>query len=235
MSSVGAAENASGDSLKPMTATRRGRTEAAVGAVGVVVLVSATPGWPAWASYVLVWTVLLAAITVALFRRPRLGPGTNRVWPIRFTFTWMDVLVGAFVGLLLRAVIIVVELTTFGYVSSSSSMFAVPHDLLWIATAVIAPAVVAPVVEELFFRGLVLPAIGINWIGIVASSIIFSAVHLAHGFNLLTAVSTLIVGIVLGLLAVRTGRLGAGITAHIVYNASLIAVSELGGLVSING
>ena len=203
--------------------------------MAVVLLIAITPAWPAWAGYLLVWAVLLGAVAAAVSRRPPSGGIADPSESIRFGLTWMDVVLGAFVGLLLRMALIVTELFTVGYVSSSSSVFAVPHDFLWIATAVIAPAFVAPVVEELFFRGLVLPAIGVNWIGIVASAIIFSAVHLAYGFNLLTAISTFVVGVVLGVLAARTGRLGASITAHVVYNASLIAVSELGGLGSING
>jgi len=147
----------------------------------------------------------------------------------------MDVLVGAFIGLLLRTVIIVIELFSVGFVTSSSSMFRVDHDLLWIATAIIAPVLVAPIVEELFFRGLVLPAIGRNWIGIVGSAVIFSAVHLVTGFHPITAVSTFIVGVAFGILAVRTGRLGASITAHMVYNGSLIAMSELGGMAAFSG
>jgi membrane protease YdiL (CAAX protease family) len=120
---------------------------------------------------------------------------------------------------------IVVKLFSVGHVTSSSSM-------LWSTTTCCGwpPAMLAPVVEELFFRGLVLPAIGTNWIGIVGSAIIFSAMHLVNGFELLTAVSTFIVGIVLAVLAVRTKRLGAGIVAHIVYNATLIAMSEFPGM-----
>jgi len=216
-----------------MTATGWGRTEAAAGAIAAVVVISLTPGLPAWAAYLVLWMVLLAAVAVAAFRRRRttvgLPPG------IRLRITWMDVLVGAFVGLLLRCVMMAVELLTVGHLTSSSSMFQVDHNLLWVFVAIIAPAVIAPIVEELFFRGLVLPAIGLNWIGIVGSAVIFSAVHLVYGFNLLTAVSTFIVGIVLGVLAVRTRRLGASITAHIVYNASLIALSELGGFAPVSG
>jgi len=213
-----------------MTATRWGRTEAAVGAIGAVVVIASTPTLPMWAEYLAVWTVLVSAVLVAAVRgRSNLdADGASKVRLLRFT--WMDLLVGAFVGLLLRALMMVIEIVSVGKVSSSSSLFDVDHDALWFATAIVAPAILAPFVEELFFRGLVLSAIGNNWIGIFGSAIIFSAVHLTYGFNLLTAVSTFIVGLALGALAVRTKRLGASITAHIVYNASLIAMSELGGI-----
>jgi membrane protease YdiL (CAAX protease family) len=213
-----------------MTAGRWGRVEAAIGAVVAVMVIAAAPGLPPWAGYLVFWVPLLGAVAVAAHRRQSRAASAELTTRIPFRFTWMDVLVGAFVGLLLRCVMIAIELFSVGHVTSSSSMFVVDHDLLWLATAIIAPAIIAPVVEELFFRGLVLPAIGTNWIGIVGSAIIFSAVHLVNGLHLLSAVSTFIVGIVLAVLAVRTKRLGAGIVAHIVYNATLIAMSEFAGM-----
>jgi len=217
-----------------MTAPRWGRIEAALGSIVAVLLIAATFGLPTWAGYLLLWAPLLAAVLVAAYRRPATGDD-DAAMRIRFRITWMDVLVGAFVGLALRAVIMIVELLSVGHLTSSSSLFLVDHNLVWLATAVIAPVIIAPVVEELFFRGLVLPAIGTNWIGIMGSAVIFSAVHLVTGFHLLTAVSTFIVGLALGFLAVRTKRLGASITAHIVYNATLVAMSELGGMGAIGG
>jgi membrane protease YdiL (CAAX protease family) len=213
----------------------RGRREAATGAIVAVVLIALTPGIPTWAGYLLLWAPLVAAVVVAAARRRSARDGDGSTDLIRFGITWMDVLVGAFIGLLLRTVIIVIELFSVGYVTSSSSMFQVDHDVLWFATAIIAPVLLAPIVEELFFRGLVLPAIGTNWIGIVGSAVIFSAVHLVTGFHPITAVSTFIVGVAFGILAVRTGRLGASITAHMVYNGSLIAMSELGGMAAFSG
>ena len=218
-----------------MIAPGRGRLEAACGAIAAVLLIAVIPGLPVWAGYLMLWVPLVAAVGVATQRS---GPAIDlddSALRIRFRITWMDVLVGAFIGLLLRTVIIVIELFSVGFVTSSSSMFRVDHDLLWIATAIIAPVLVAPIVEELFFRGLVLPAIGRNWIGIVGSAVIFSAVHLVTGFHPITAVSTFIVGVAFGILAVRTGRLGASITAHMVYNGSLIAMSELGGMAAFSG
>jgi membrane protease YdiL (CAAX protease family) len=210
-----------------------GRTEAAVGAVAAVLLIGMTSGLPVWASYLVFWLPLLAAVIVAEYRRRTDANSSHSVIRIRLQITWMDVLVGAFIGLLLRCVMMAIELSSVGHLTSSASVFVVDHNLLWFATAIVAPALIAPIVEELFFRGLVLPAIGVNWIGILGSAIIFSAVHLVNGFHPITAVSTLLVGIVFGVLAVRTRRLGASIAAHIIYNASLIAMSELGGLASI--
>lgn len=215
--------------MKLMPAQPTGRVEAAAGAVVAVALIAILPGLPTLEAYLVLWTPLVLAVLIAGYRRSGLRQKTDDPSAgIRFRITWMDVLVGAFLGLLLRAVIMALELLSVGYVSSSSTMFKTDYDLLWVASAIIAPAIIAPVVEELFFRGLVLPAIGINWIGVVGSAVIFSLFHLVTGFNPLTAASTFVVGIVLGYVAMRTGRLGASIVAHIVFNASLIAMSELG-------
>jgi membrane protease YdiL (CAAX protease family) len=217
-----------------MSAPRGGRVEAAAGAITAVLLIALTPGLPVWAGYLVLWTPLLAAVFVALYRQRHARAADDVPALILFRITWMDVLVGSFVGLLLRTVIIILELFSVGYVTSSSSLFLADHDLLWFATAIIAPIVIAPVVEESFFRGLVLPAMGMNWIGVIGSATIFSAVHMIAGFQPIIAVSTFIVGIAFGILAVRTRRIGASVVAHIVYNGSLIAMSELGGLATIS-
>lgn len=85
-------------------------------------------------------------------------------------------------------------------------------------------AIGAPLVEELFFRGLLLRAVanrfGTGW-GVAGSSVLFALVH----FEALQFPALLIFGIVLGVLAVRTGRLGPGIAAHAAFN--LVAIVAL--------
>ena len=218
-----------------MITRRWGRLEATAGAVGAVALLVATAGFDTWVTYLAIWCPLLAAVIVARYRRYVPLSGADLRAPVRFRITWMDLLAGVFVGLSLRGFVMIVELLSVGYITSSSSMFDVNHSWGWLVTAILFPGLFAPVVEELYFRGLVLPAIGLNWIGIVCSAVIFSALHLVTAFHPLIATSTFVVGITLGLLAVRTGRLGASIAAHVAYNASLIAMSELGGLASFAG
>lgn len=75
----------------------------------------------------------------------------------------------------------------------------------------------APVVEELFYRGLMLRAaarrFGTRW-AVVGSSAIFGVSH----FELVQFPGLFFFGVVLALLAVRTGRLGASIAAHVAFN-----------------
>ncbi|HEX2192150.1 MAG TPA: CPBP family intramembrane glutamic endopeptidase [Acidimicrobiales bacterium] len=79
----------------------------------------------------------------------------------------------------------------------------------------------APVVEELFFRGLVLRAaerrLGTAW-ALAISSLAFAASH----FQLVQFPGLAVVGLVFGILAVRTGRLGASIAAHVAFNATAV-------------
>lgn len=90
--------------------------------------------------------------------------------------------------------------------------------------------VVTPVVEELFFRGLVLRAAERRWgkvFGVGFSTVVFALVHLEPGVTaaprLLLEIGLL--GLVLGLLAVRSGRLGPSIGAHAAVNAVGVALA----------
>ena len=75
----------------------------------------------------------------------------------------------------------------------------------------------APVVEEVFYRGLMLRAaarrFGTRW-AVFGSSAIFGVSH----FELVQFPGLFFFGAVLALLAVRTGRLGASIAAHMAFN-----------------
>jgi uncharacterized protein len=86
----------------------------------------------------------------------------------------------------------------------------------------------APIFEEIFYRGLVqrssIRRFG-RWPGVVLTAVVFGAVH----FQLLQFLSLALFGVVLGVLAVRTGRLGPPIFAHMGFNlitvAALVATS----------
>lgn len=91
-------------------------------------------------------------------------------------------------------------------------------------------AVGAPVVEELFFRGLVLRSLSRRFgdrPAIVMSGILFGLAHpqpLSAQAQILVMVSLAALGVVLATLAVRTGRLGPNIVAHATFNAWTLVV-----------
>ena len=98
-----------------------------------------------------------------------------------------------------------------------------------LAVLVLFVAVGAPIVEELFFRGLVLRSIerrlGTVW-AVVLSSVLFGLAHpqpLSAGGQALVMVTLAALGAILATLAVRTGRLGPGIVAHAAFNAWTVA------------
>ena len=95
---------------------------------------------------------------------------------------------------------------------------------------VLCVAVGAPVVEELFYRGLVQPALirlTNPTIGIGLASLIFGAVH----FSVVELIPLSVVGLVLGLLAHQTGRLLPAIIAHMAFNSFTLAILLIAGSV----
>jgi uncharacterized protein len=91
-------------------------------------------------------------------------------------------------------------------------------DPVGVVLLVLITVVGAPIVEELFFRGLLLRAIekrfGRRW-ALWGSSIVFAAVHL----QLLQFPALVVIGLVLGWLTLRYERLGPAIWAHLAFNA----------------
>ncbi len=92
------------------------------------------------------------------------------------------------------------------------------HGAWQISVLFLLLAVGAPVVEELFFRGLLMRSLT-RWkgplVGIGASAVVFGLAH----FELLQLPALLLFGLILGTLAYKTGRLGPGIVAHAAFNA----------------
>ena len=97
------------------------------------------------------------------------------------------------------------------------------HSPGGVVLLVLVVAIAAPICEELFYRGLVLRALqrrfGAGW-AIIGSGLLFGATH----FELLQFPALTAFGMVLGLLAVRTGRLGPSICAHMAFNGVVVFV-----------
>ena len=79
--------------------------------------------------------------------------------------------------------------------------------------------IVAPIVEELYFRGLLLRTIERRWgiaVAVIGSSLFFGATH----FQLLQLPGLTLAGLVFAMAVVRTGRIGAAIAVHVGFNAT---------------
>lgn len=114
-------------------------------------------------------------------------------------------------------------LMQWGYEPSFAALLS-PVSSAQFVLAVLLAAFIPAVVEELLFRGVLLKILR-DWRGdvfaVIATSLVFSALHFSlEGFPVL-----LIIGLLLGTLAIRRGSLILPMLFHFVYNASAIAVN----------
>ena len=96
-------------------------------------------------------------------------------------------------------------------------------DRIGLVLLVVIVVVGAPIVEELFFRGLVLRSIAArysDWIAIFGSAVLFGLIH----FQPLQFPGLVLFGAVVGYCAHRTRRLGMGILAHAAFNATTVVI-----------
>jgi membrane protease YdiL (CAAX protease family) len=95
------------------------------------------------------------------------------------------------------------------------------HGGLQITLLFLFLAIGAPLIEELFFRGLLFRSLRRRYgprVAIAGSAVVFGLAH----FELLQLPALIVFGLVLGVLAERTGRLGPGIVAHAAFNAATV-------------
>ncbi len=95
---------------------------------------------------------------------------------------------------------------------------------------IVLSGVLAPVTEELLFRGVLMRGLAARWgagVAVLGQGVVFGLAHVLFdgGWGNVGLVLPLTgVGIVLGFVARTTGRLGAGMIAHSVYNLGQIAL-----------
>lgn len=158
--------------------------------------------------------------------------GFGFVRDFRFQFKLIDLAIGfgtavavlVVAGVMSEAVSSLVGLDSGADESSNTQILsdAEGSPYLWIVLG--AAVLGAPIVEELFFRGLCLRAIEKRWgtvAGVVGSSVIFTVPHwtgstLEGTIVLFSVIGS--VGLILGVVAVKVGRLGPAIVAHLLFN-----------------
>jgi membrane protease YdiL (CAAX protease family) len=102
------------------------------------------------------------------------------------------------------------------------------HDVL--AVFLVAALIGAPLFEELVFRGVIqrgLTKLTGKYVAIVAQGLLFGFYHVVGAFDLVSVFyvgSLSIIGMVFGIAADRTGRLGPSMLAHFLSNALAMAV-----------
>ena len=84
-------------------------------------------------------------------------------------------------------------------------------DLIWLG-------LLPGLSEELLFRGIMLPALGLNLSAVVLSSLVFGVLHLSGAQQWPYVVWATVVGFILGYGALITGNLFVPIVAHVLTN-----------------
>jgi len=201
--------------------------------VGAVLILSATgyantdyKDLPLWLIAVLqvpLWLGLLGAVIVV---SRRFGTGSLRK-DYGFWFRASDV-IGVPIGVVVQLVFLPLLYRALSIFVDTSKVDEPAKNLtdraqgIGVVLLVVLVVVGAPIVEELFFRGLLLRSIEARWndtLALWASAILFGLAH----FELLQLPALVLFGLVAGYCAQRTGRLGMSIWAHAGFNATTVA------------
>lgn len=84
-------------------------------------------------------------------------------------------------------------------------------DLIWLG-------LLPGLSEELLFRGVMLPALGLNVLALVVSSLVFGVLHLSGEQQWPYVIWATVVGLALGYSALATGNILVPIVAHVLTN-----------------
>jgi len=163
-------------------------------------------------------------------------------------FRPVDLLYGIVLGMALRLTQgwLAIALGGTGALPSYASLDGRLPSLWWLTDGM-SGVVVAPVIEEFFFRGVLLvailtivrrltgragSAIGIGGVvAVVASAALFVAAHLLTSRMTMDAVGGLILlGLVTGSLVAFTGRIWPAVLVHVVYNGLGVGLTVVGTL-----
>jgi membrane protease YdiL (CAAX protease family) len=174
------------------------------------------------------WVGLLGAVIVT----SRRGGTGNLVRDFGLRFRARDVPLG--VGLGVAVQLIVVPLIYFPFRSlidegdlerPARELADRAHGPGFLVFAIVV-AIGAPVVEELFYRGLLLRALQrylADGPAVAVSGLVFGASH----FELLQFPALALVGVLFAVLVVRTGRLGPAIWGHVAFNTVTVVALAL--------
>ncbi|MEQ1822143.1 MAG: type II CAAX endopeptidase family protein [Fimbriimonadaceae bacterium] len=99
-------------------------------------------------------------------------------------------------------------------------------DLLSTVAIIIGAVVVAPIVEEIIFRGLILPALhrltGKAWVAIIITNLLFGAMH-STGIPAWAALA--MIGVVNSIAVYQTGSLYPAMAMHALHNGVLVTMT----------
>ena len=173
------------------------------------------------------WAGLVAAAVYASRRHGTGSLSADFGWRVG---AWWELPAGAAVGLACQYVLIPLLYLPFeSFDRSLSHQLSQPvqrdtgaaHTVPEVAILLLVLAVGAPLIEELFFRGLLLRALLGRMpvpLAVLLSSVFFGLAH----FEVVQFAGLAAFGVVLAYLAWRTRRLGLSIGAHMAFNAAAV-------------
>jgi uncharacterized protein len=166
----------------------------------------------------------VTAVVLLLIARTWLYFDPAELLPVQLS--WTDGLLGVGLGLAITLASGLVYRLWPAYRQSADSYLTLVlqplhwPDLLWLG-------LLPGLSEELLFRGVMLPAIGLNPLGIAVSAASFGVLHLSSLQQWTYMVWATVIGLVLAIAAVQTGNLLVPIVAHMVTNLVSSAVWKL--------
>ena len=183
------------------------------------------PLWLTAVAEVPLWVGLVGSVVWASRTK---GTGSLRR-DFRLEMRWTDVplgLVTGFAGQLLIVAIVIPVYRLLGIDTDEVGQTAekLAHRAVHapdVALLVLIVVIGAPVIEELFYRGLFLRSVERRWgsgLAIGLTSAVFAALH----FQPYDFLALFLFGLLAAGLAVRTGRLGPGIWAHLAFNLTAV-------------
>jgi membrane protease YdiL (CAAX protease family) len=201
-----------------------------------VLVVAAIAGWrtsaeiPLWAAALLqvpMWAGLVGAVALAGSK------GGGAVHDFGLGMRWYDPFLGVTVGALTQLVVLpLLYIPLLELLDVSRDELARPARELsdraqgatgWLVLSLMV-VVGAPLVEELFYRGLLLRSLEKRrWpaaASVLGSAAVFALLH----FQALQFPGLFAFGVVLASLTLAFGRLGPAVWAHMAFNASTVAV-----------
>lgn len=164
--------------------------------------------------------------------RAQLGPGMAITWAIRgLVLGWPMVITVSWIASVLQEVFLSIQPQEIAH--SALQSIAEDPGTIWKYLVIVIVVLLTPIFEEFMYRGLLqqgLAGAGIGrWPAIIVASIIFALMHLPalSMESALSAVLTLFaLGLVLGFLYERTGRLLAPIIMHGLFNLGNILLID---------
>ena len=192
--------------------------------------------WPQWTQRLTDLVVLSAPMLAAVLVAGRIAAdGIGRATGIR-PWRWIDPVLGVLAALVLRAIVELIQPTS-GSLLGPLDVESTPDSVSGAVVLILGLVLVSPIVEELYFRGLLLRAmddalrgtgrIAASLIALVVSTAAFTVLHVVpSGANVpvVLLAGTIAVGLGCGILTLVTGRLGAAIVAHVAFNAIGVAL-----------